>query len=91
MLREFKSCFCCLQNQVFEEMIKNAANFTITQEAWLSLGQYHIGDVVDAGSLRTLTDLVTLDQRLNWVSFLPVLREAGLLYKSEVWNVHACL
>ncbi len=50
----------------------------------MSVLQYHLGDAMEAGALRTITDVVTLDARLDWFTYLPVLREAALLYKSEV-------
>lgn len=56
----------------------------------LMLAQHHLGDALHAGSLRRLTNVVALDQRLNWLGFLPVLREAALLYKSEVRCHRTC-
>lgn len=67
-----------------EDMVSNAPYYNRTQEAWMSVIQYHMGDAVGAGAFRAVTDVVTLDSRLNWLSFLPVLREAALLYRSEV-------
>ncbi len=69
---------------VAEETIVNAAQRNKTHEVFVNLVQYHLGDAMDAGAYRIITDLVILDKRLNWFTFLPVLRNAGLLYKSEV-------
>ncbi len=73
-----------LQTTAVEDMMKNIPFFNRTQEAWLNVAQYQIGDAMAEGKYRAITDFVTLDQRLNWFSFLPILREAALLYKSEV-------
>ncbi len=75
---------CYIQGQVAQDVIKNAASFNKTQEVWLNLIQYHVGDAMEAKAFRVITPMVTLDQRLNWFGILPVLREAGLLFKSEV-------
>lgn len=73
-----------LQLAVVQDAIENASVLNRTREIWVNTVNYQAGDAMAVGAYRTITEFVTLDQRLNWFSFLPVLREAGLLYKSEV-------
>ncbi len=42
------------------------------------------GDGVKSGVYKKLTNLVGLDNRLDWPGLMPVLRTNAMLYKSEV-------